>query len=140
MSTTVRKTLLSASVAALLTVALLPGAAADEVAVNPTVNVRPDTEEPSESTGYASADTTARAGDVWVTGDTTVNVGEYTVCSGFFCSSQDGHKATTYQHAEAGGETATVQGTLTLVEDDSEPAGYRVGTVSAGCSHNGQPC
>lgn len=141
MRTTVRKSLLSASIAALLTVAVLPGAAAtDEVVINPTLNIRPDPEAPSESTGYGQADATVDVGSARADGDTTVLVGEYRSCAGFFCTTKDGHKATTYQHAEAGGETLTLDGTVTLDENEDEPAGYEVGTLEASCTHNGDAC
>lgn len=141
MRTTVRKSLLSASIAALLTVAVLPGAAAtEEVVINPVLNVRPDPDAPSESTGYGQADATVDVGAAMADSDTTLLVGEYQSCSGFFCSTQDGHKATTHQHADAGGETLTVDGTVTLDENEDEPAGYEVGTVDASCTHNGDAC
>lgn len=132
-------TVLTSSLALFLIVALAPGAAAG-VSADPEASVQPNAGDPAESTGEVSTSATVKAADLWVSSDAQVNVGEYTSCAGFFCQHQDGHQATTYNYASAGGETVVLQGTATLVEDESEPAGYGLGTTEVGCSHNGDPC
>lgn len=108
------------------------------VSVSPSVNANPDPFQPEKSTAALFLSGSASVGDDEARKSTGVQAGEFFICSGFTCERVKGYRVRDRTSASVGGTSASTNVDILLIEDDSEPTGYRLVVAEFSCRIDGE--